>query len=124
MISFVDGPAKGVVLELRRCPLFLRVVQTPSGGWDALDQLDDEPEESETIYVYRRNDEPPPSRIHLCRRGKGLSGWFWIAQYSVLDEQPSDSEVRSTDSWRRWVTNRPEVKAAQAAAENENAARS
>jgi hypothetical protein len=47
MITFLDGPAKGQHLLLKRAPRFLRVTMTiPSAGpselqvakWDALDQ--------------------------------------------------------------------------------------
>lgn len=43
MSNFIDGPAKGVHLSLRRSPMFLRAVCEPNGKWDALDQLTDTP---------------------------------------------------------------------------------
>lgn len=117
MIKFLDGHAEGQVLELRRLPMFLRVVRSRGGNWDALDQLDDEPKASETIFVYKRRDDLPISKIHVCRSPRSKSGWLVSASYSVLPEQPGDEDVRSTAAWRPWVEERPEVKTAQAAAE-------
>ena len=40
-MRFLDGPAKGAILDLRRAPLFLRVVSDVDDGTiDALDRLD------------------------------------------------------------------------------------
>ena len=49
MTRFLDGPAAGVLLALRRAPLYLRVVYHAKREepWDALDQLADVPGEHE-----------------------------------------------------------------------------
>ena len=66
---FIDGPAKGVVLDLERTPHYLRVVHdSETWQWDALDQLDDEPKPTETIFVYRRGDV---ARGFACRGRRG-----------------------------------------------------
>lgn len=49
MIEFLDGPAGNKTLELRRAPVYLRVVIDADGNIDALDQLDDRPKEDERI---------------------------------------------------------------------------
>jgi len=41
MVVFMEGPADGQRLMLRRIPIMLRVVQNRSGEWDALNELDD-----------------------------------------------------------------------------------
>ena len=107
MLTFLDGPAAGVKLMLHRAPVFLRVVRSPGGDWDALDQLTDEPAPDETITVYRRRDDLDRSRIHLLcgrgRNGSNATGWYWMASYSVLPDQPADADVRTTARWRKWA---------------------
>jgi hypothetical protein len=103
MTSFQDGPAQGQVLELRRSPVFLRVVTNGVGGWDALDQLDDKPSEDETIYVYELVGEPGRAHINAGRRAGGCR-WVSIATYKLLEgEQPSDGVVRDAGAWRSWA---------------------
>lgn len=105
MVRFLDGPAAGESLMLRRIPTLLRVVRSRNGAWDALDQLDDEPKPTETITVYRRRDDLAISKYFLCSRGKGKreSGQYWNAAYSVLAEQPADNQVRTTAAWQSWA---------------------
>lgn len=102
MIKFLDGPAAGTVLQLRRAPLLLRVVITSQGNVDALDQLDDEPQKNETIHVYRKSKDL--GSYHLCCRGRNrsASGWYQQAEYSLYDPQPKDHEARDTTRWRAW----------------------
>lgn len=104
MVNFLDGPAGGVKLALRRIPILLRVVRA-GRRWDALDQLDDEPEPRETIFVYRRADDVPIRKYFICSRGRGKreSGLYWEASYRVLPEQPADDQVRSTEAWQTWA---------------------
>lgn len=106
MVEFIDGPAAGESLALRRIPILLRVVQSRNGKWDALDQLDDEPKPTETIFVYRRRNDLGVSHYHICSRGRGKreSGIYWNAKYAFLPEQPADEEIRGTAAWRRWAT--------------------
>ncbi len=106
MITFLDGPAKGESLALRRIPKLLRVVRSRRGQWDALDQLDDVPQPGETIFVYVRRDEPAPTWYHVCARGQGrsASGRYWNAEYSLFrGEEPADHVLRDTDAWRAWA---------------------
>jgi hypothetical protein len=106
VVTFLDGPAVGVQLQLRRIPLYLRVVHSGQRTWDALDQLDDEPKRNETIYVYRRDERQQPTKYHLCfrSRNKRASGVYWTCDYRFVAEQPADELVRSTEAWRAWVT--------------------
>lgn len=97
MTSFDNGPAKGQRLMLKRAPLFLRVVEA-GGKFDALDQLADEPEAGERLFAYRRVGEVGMCHIHR----KGGGGWFTIANYALVAQQPDDATMRDTTAWRAW----------------------
>lgn len=98
MVTFIDGPAIGRRLNLRRTPVFLRVVVEADGRFDALDQLDDDPTPTETIYAYRLTGQP--SRGIACTRGKGCRT-FVHAEYRLCEDQPIGSESR--ESWSQWT---------------------
>lgn len=103
MIRFFDGPAAGLTLQLRRAPLFLRVVHTPAGEIDALDMLGDQPAAEELISVYKR--EGPRTVVHadFARgRKRNCSGWYVVATYRHLDAQPPAEVLRLTDAWQGW----------------------
>lgn len=103
MTKFLDGPAEGVVLPLRRAPVMLRAVRSRNGTWDALDQPEDEPRTGETIFVYRLTAEP--TYLHLSCSGKGgkrASGFYAMAEYRLLPEQPAEQETRTTAAWATW----------------------
>jgi hypothetical protein len=107
IVTFVDGPAEGESLDLRRAPYFLRVVRGIDGKWDALDQLDDDPAMGETIFIYKAR---AVTGI-FCGRGKGNSGR--MVEYVHTEEiKPEGMEDR--DAWQAAVT---------AACEREEAAR-
>ena len=106
MTRFLDGPAQGVTLYLKRAPVYLRAVQGPdgpthTGDWDALDQLDDSPRSGERVVVYRLEGEP--TWMHVNRRGRHGSGVFRGGNYRVVTPQPAEDQVRSTSAWQRWV---------------------
>lgn len=104
MSRFLDGPARGVDLELRRAPLLLRVTRSPSGDWDALDQLDDEPKPDEIIYVYRREGEPTRAMVDWCDKGgRRRGGCREFADYQYVADAPVDAVLRNTDRWRDWA---------------------
>lgn len=102
MCQFVDGPAGGVYLNLRRAPLFLRAVRDAE-EWNALDQLYDRAKPDEKIYAYVLVD--PPSSYHLLVRGKGKKGggWFQHGQYTLVHPQPPDDVMRDNTKWRAWT---------------------
>lgn len=108
MTQFIDGPAAGETLFLKRAPEFLRAVRNARGEWDALDQLGDTPASDETIVVYQLDG--PTGWCHI-NRGRHGSGMFVTAQYRVLDPQPADDEVRSTTAWRTWAQDRFDARA-------------
>lgn len=86
MIAFIDGPAKGISLELARTPILLRV--------------DDVVKKGEQIVVYRLVGMP--SSYHVSCRPRSQSRWVHNATYQVVDPQPADDQVRSNAAWRRW----------------------
>lgn len=109
MTTFLDGPAEGMALMLRRAPRYLRVTATRHADhleWDALDQLEDQPRPGETLYAYEIEGEA--GVCHIYRRGGG-SGWYAHAQYRWLaDEQPDDATMRDSIAWRQWCLVRAE----------------
>lgn len=104
MTSFLSGPAEGKVLMLRRSPIFLRVVIAADGKLDALDQPGDQPMPSERIHVYKL--EGQVGSYHINRRGGG-GGFFSVATYRHLPDQPQDSDVRETRNWQAWCLSQP-----------------
>ncbi len=112
MTSFEGGPAAGVVLELRRAPLYLRVVfRTDLMGdgaeFDALDLLSDEPRDHERVVVYRR--KAPAGTLHLDysdKQGRRRGRWMTLAEYVYVEDQPDAECVRDTTNWRAWCVER------------------
>ena len=98
MITFRNGPAKGVTLMVRRAPLLVRVVKGKE--WDALDGYGDTPQPEETIHVYRR--VTGVTRVHLLTPKRAGSGWFERAEYVHSAAQPEDATARSMITWRQW----------------------
>lgn len=103
MTQFIDGPAEGQALHLKRSPTFLRVTKDRvSGSWDALDILEDTPTDEEDVYVYQLNSEP--GICHTYSRKPGASGWCMIAEYKLCVEQPIyDRDKREHAHWVEWV---------------------
>jgi len=104
MSNFLDGPAAGVRLNLGRSPYFLRVVRTPDGKWDALDQLDDKPAENEEIHVYRIASEPMIAHVdgRDPKTGKRYGKWMSIADYVLHNKQPDNQTARNKVQWQEW----------------------
>ncbi len=103
MTSFLDGPAAGQRLMLKRAPRFIRVV-THGGKFDALDQLGDVPLPSEAIHVYEITGKP--GGVHLNTRGKPGGGFFTIAKYRqrIGGKAHSGTDSRSNRKGRsKWV---------------------
>ena len=107
MTSFEGGPAAGVVLELRRAPLYLRVVFRSDllgpAEFDALDLLGDEPRDYERVVVYRR--KAPAGSMHIDysdKQGRRRGRWMTLAEYVYVEDQPDAECVRDTSNWRAW----------------------
>lgn len=101
MTTFKDGPAQGQRLMLRRAPIFLRV--TSFTVWDALDQPEDTPEPSENLFAYVLAGEP--GHCHISTRGKDGrrgGGFYPIAEYRYVEQQPDDATMRDNAAWRKW----------------------
>lgn len=112
-VRFLDGPAEGVSLGLRRAPMFLRVVVSPAGKVDALDQLGDVPMPREAVHVYQgvegklftfRGD------VFVCVRGPGGSQQAGTAAGEYRHRPDVDGELlRDTAAWREWCRAQPEA---------------
>jgi len=98
MTSFIDGPAKGQHLMLKRAARFIRVVDEV-GKWDALDQPEDTPKATEKIYAYQVHGDVRACHIN---RGGGRGGFYPIAEYRFIVDQPDDATMRDADRWRAW----------------------
>jgi hypothetical protein len=105
MTRFTGGPAARQVLLLRRAPLYLRVVRARAGKheWDALDQVVDAPKPGEDVHAYRRTKLN--GQVHLCC-SKGASGWYVLADYEFVGEQPDEAAMRDNPAWQAWVMGR------------------
>ena len=107
MTKFIDGPAAGQTLTLRRAPILLRVTfdgkdglfGEADGQWDALNELDDAAHPGERLYAYILR--APPTMIHVCRRPGGC-GFYAIAEYVYLPDQPDDATMRDNAKWAAW----------------------
>lgn len=97
MITFENGPAHGKTLLLRRAPRFLRVVLSNTDAIDALDQLDDRPAANEKIFAYEIVGKA--QRVHLLMNPRRNSGWYVMARYRYIEEQPHDPEMRDQARW-------------------------
>ena len=96
MVTLYGGPAEGDY-DISRAPLYLRAVVGPRVWKDVLDQLDDEPQPKETIYVYRRGSGG--ESILFCRN-QGVTAF---ATYEYLPLPGSNEEFRDSATWRQWV---------------------
>ncbi len=106
MVTFTNGPAKGSPLELRRAPLFLRVVIGPRGKVDALDQLDDTPNDNETVHIYKRTSGV--AVMFACGRG-GCRGTVAADYEHYLPVFGPTCDFRNTDDWQAWCTKQNEL---------------
>lgn len=103
MTRFIDGPAQGKVLMLRRAPVYLRVVRDDSSGEiDALDQLDDTPKDYESLFAYQLVERPGMAFID----GPKCRGRYAVAEYTMVLSPPSDAEMRDTTAWGVWTNKR------------------
>lgn len=115
MTKFVDGPAAGQSLMLRRAAMLLRVTRKrfaleahpqphqKSPQFDALDQPDDTPNPDEEIFVYV-NTHTRSGTCHMRFGGnqKNRSGFYAMAEYRLYEVQPADEIMRDNTKWRAW----------------------
>lgn len=98
MTRFTDGPAKDSTLMLKRAPFFLRVTES-SGKFDALDQPGDTPNLDESLRAYKLTTEPAMCHVNMGRKG---GGFYPLAEYRLIENQPPDDVMRDTKRWRVW----------------------
>lgn len=88
---------------LHHAPALLRFVEGPDGP-DALDAPGDAPLPDEKITVYQL--DAPAGMVHIQMADRRKSGFYAMAQYRVLQEQPDEADVRDSIRWRRWQEER------------------
>lgn len=95
MTTFEDGPAKGQHLRLQCAPRYMRVTQH-GAKFDALDQSHDQPLPGETLYAYQIVGTPGVCHMRI----KGGGGFYAIATYRIVPDQPPDALMRSNTAWQ------------------------
>lgn len=107
MITFADGTAMNSLLQLKRMPIFLRVVRdTVTDKIDALDQLEDEAKPTEYLTAYLL-DQKTAGHYHVHRKGGG--GFYPSGTYHRIEHQPSQETMRDNDAWTLWVEKQAEI---------------
>jgi hypothetical protein len=103
MTRFVDGPAHAAALLLQRRPMPFQLRVTMRPGPDALDQPADEAAPNETLFAYEllRHD----GWCHM-NFGGGRGGFYAMASYRFIPDQPDDATMRDNDAWAKWATER------------------
>lgn len=100
MITLCDGPAIGTYL-VKRAPLYLRaVIDSSTGAKDVLNELDDDPTLTESIFVYKLEGEVHP--VHLLLSPRSASGFYVMGKYNYLPDVNGEL-LRETAAWRSWV---------------------
>lgn len=104
MTTFLDGPAKGNTLMLKRTVIILRVTVGPTGQWDALDQVEDQAATDELIHVYVLWQCKGTTHI---RAAKGRGGFYNMVAYKHLEPflnqpLPPQQALRDNKRWFDW----------------------
>lgn len=84
---------------LKRTPFLIRAV-FKNGNVDALDQPDDKAEPEESIAAYMLKNKP--GMCHIKSGKKDTSGFWPVATYVPVPEQPSDDIMRDSSKWIAW----------------------
>lgn len=103
MTNFQDGPAQKIILKLKRAPMYLRVVVSPAGTIDALDQIQDTPLEEEQVHAYVRIGAAGSYHVDSTDpRGRRVGAWYTVATYKLCVDQPGEHTLRHNDAWQAW----------------------
>lgn len=103
-MHFVDGPAAGIQIPLRRRPILLRIVHSPAAGWDGLDQLDDSPAPEERVFLYWRKQEGQWCHVdgRDAKTGKRFGRTEWIVDFFHVSDGPTEEILRDNGKYRDW----------------------
>lgn len=104
MTRFLDGPAKGQTLMLKRSPILLRVTWDGK-KWDALDMIEDTPHPGEKLFAYYITKKEGACHVSTSdKNGRRGGGFYSCAEYTAvpLRDQPPDAVLRDNDGWRAW----------------------
>jgi hypothetical protein len=83
--------------------LFLRVV-FDGKEWDGLDQPDDTPRPSETVYAYRQVAYHGSGFWDgVDKRGRRIGGRLHLCEYRFIEPQPDRETLRSRAKWVAWT---------------------
>lgn len=99
MTTFIDGPAKGNILMLKRAPIYLRAVSNAEGKWDACDQLEDTVHPGEVPVAYVLAETPGQAFID----GPRIRGLYPISRYQLVLNQPDASVMMNNNLWAAWT---------------------
>jgi hypothetical protein len=105
MTKFIDGPAIGKTLMLKRTPILLRVTEL-LGVFDALNELDDVARPEERLHCYVMSKYL--GACHINRSG-GRGGFYPIAEYKLREQPPTEVEMRDNAAWAKWCDSQPEA---------------
>ena len=98
MLTLIDGPCEGSYM-VKRSPLYLRAVVDKNGEKDVLDQVEDQPKELETVYVYQREGNAGVVHINAAK----VKGYFVMANYRYMAEVQGE-DLRDNVAWQTWAT--------------------
>ena len=105
MVQLVDGPCQCAYM-VKRAPRYIRAVKDKlTGETDLLDQIEDTPNDSEEVFVYKL-EEGTSGTVHLDGRGKNgkrFGGWYAMREYRHLPEVNGE-ELRDNNVWQAWAT--------------------
>lgn len=104
MTNFLDGPAEGHALMLKRRPIALRVVVSSGGEVDALDQPEDRPEDNEVCHLYILAKEGAAAFIdgRDPKTGKRWGGRYMGGDYRLFPDQPEQDVMRRRCDFVEW----------------------
>ena len=98
MITLNDGPAAGSY-AVTRAPKYIRAVVGPLGKRKVLDQLTDDPNPTERVYVYVRVDKAGTIRLGVGGRRAVIDQ---VGTYRWLAVVDGDA-LRDRQAWRNWA---------------------
>jgi hypothetical protein len=117
MLTFVDGPAAGKTIGLRRAPRFLRItrrrfllgMEDPGEEFDGLDQPGDIARHDESLYAYETKKLEGRAHMRFSGKAKSASGIYDIAEYRFIEPQPADDIMRDNKKWIAWCERQPPI---------------
>lgn len=103
MLTFIGGPADRAAIPAFTAPEFVRVCQIKPGTWDLIEAGESLPTNALRAWVYRRytNGTPREYRDKNVRQRR-RNGWYAIASYLFVADQPAYVTAASAELFRAW----------------------